>query len=526
MSVIKKYYWIAAAMTALVVIVIYKFLKARTNSIIDSTLHFPFKDECIKDRGVLQFDKDGTLLECVSIQDYKPTRDVSPELYDTIVKNIKNYDTSTEYQKLKTYIILHYKLLNESLPISIAGTPELKLQDFYNKLPFRWNLPEQLIPKFHILHSEIQHIREGITKGEFDPKTERDRLIIYLTLVYPKINQTKLRWMSDVKLAKMYQKLEFYYKLPDEIMPKTEIIVRRPEKIRFYRVPSGVIMQQDPNRSASVTHYIEVTRFGPSNTLYKDPASFTGTYWYPVRGSGLFLPLRNSLIAYNKVHALKLLGVPNEDIVKYAGNYFQYFLHRDTRKLMRKSKGYIVQKCVITKTFVNTKDDECFRSLGKNSKKIEYLPEALDAIIEDMVLGKSLRYARRKNGDFDDRGELFKVYYGLGDIGDEFLAGIAKQRGIESIQLLREPQMKKESDAVIGNEIIHLVEPVFSQAYLTRLDPLDPNVLKKDNQATVGYPINYLLDVNVKGVDVQLLSNGDDVKEYDISHYLVDRKDY
>lgn len=60
-------------------------------------------------------------------------------------------------------------------------------------------------------------------------------------------------------------------------------------------------------------------------------------------------------------------------------------------------------------------------------------------MIENMVNGKCLI----ENRD----GKL--VYYGLGDTGDKFLAQLIRNRGYDTIQLLREAQMNTSGNAVV-----------------------------------------------------------------------------
>lgn len=516
------------------IVLIYKGASAKSNSCVNAIISFPFKQNCISKGGALGLNDDGVLLKCVDIIDYKPTNDINSATYQALIDSVKNgtYKVDTEDDRLKTYLKVHSDLTGDPININGLSTPKLKI--VYDNLPYHFNLPESMMPTFHTLSSEIQHIQERIKNKAYNPKTERDKLLLYIKIVYPNINTTKLNGMSTEKLVRMYQKFEFYYKLPESIMPTTSIPVRRTEKTKFYRIPAGVVLQQDPNRSAIVTPYIEVTRFGPSNNFYRDPSKFTGTFWYPAKGSGLFLPLKNSLIAYNKVHALKMLNVRNDEILKHSGAYFQYFVQKDSNRLLKQSKfgdtSLLKSTCVMTKkppssTLLN----KCYNELGVNSREITYIPEALDELISEMVSGKSLRFDRRLNGLPNKNGPVVKTYYGLGDLGDVFLAGIAKQRGIETIQLLREAQMNPLGDAVIGNEIIHLLEPVYSQATLLRLDPLSPALYKKSCDSTMGEPTNYLLDSKIGGVDMHLLKSEyspfQDSPE-DINTYVVDRKDY
>lgn len=53
-----------------------------------------------------------------------------------------------------------------------------------------------------------------------------------------------------------------------------------------------------------------------------------------MKGSGLYFPIGRTLVAYNKVHALKLLNVSNTDIVMI-GRDFQSFLKNDSDTLWK-----------------------------------------------------------------------------------------------------------------------------------------------------------------------------------------------
>jgi hypothetical protein len=140
--------------------------------------------------------------------------------------------------------------------------------------------------------------------------------------------------------------------------------------------------------------------------------------------------------------------------------------------------------------------------MGVPTQKIFYIPGALDAIINDMVMGKAIRMVGSK-----------KVYYGIGDSGDKLLAQTAIERGYDTLQFLREAQMSLKGDAVVGNELIHLIEPIYSQAYLVRLDPFDrPYIQSEDPMKTM---VNYLLDTSIQPISVKVLQE----KEYVFDPY-------
>ena len=317
--------------------------------------------------------------------------------------------------------------------------------------------------------------------------------------------------MTLEELQNYYQDLEFYYRLPEEINPQTKVKIHRPKENTFYRMPEGIILDQDMERKGIQSKFIEVTRYGPSYALLRDPRLFNGTYYYPAKGTGLYLPIGNSLIAYNKTHALKKLNTLNKDILKVAGRDFQYFLNKDSHTLWNKIKSenpnakkedYWVEQCVINK-HSDEQDEGCSPYMGSKTTKIYYIPEALNNMINEMVKGKSLRIVKGENG------EEIKKYYGLGDTADKLLAQTGKERGFDTIQFLREAQMSLKGDAVVGNEIVHLIEPSYSQSYLTRLNPFErPYIQERD---PIKPMVNYLLDNNIDGVSVKLLEEQDSV---------------
>jgi len=356
------------------------------------------------------------------------------------------------------------------------------------------------------LFSEIEEVKENIKNGEYNPKNEKERLILYFKIIYP-LSKNEWENMSLKDLENYYQDLEFYYRLPPKINPKTKVKIHRSTQNTFYRMPEGIILDQDTARKGIQSKFIEVTRYGPSYALLRDPTLFNGTYYYPAKGSGLYLPLGNSLIAYNKTHALKKLDMINKDILKVAGRDFQYFLNKDSTTLWNeitnkdpyaKREDHWVEQCSVNK-HDNTQDNDCSPFMGSNTQKIYYIPQALDTIIEEMTKGKSLRVVT------NDKGEKLNKYYGLGDTGDKIIAQIAIERGYDTIQFLREAQMSLKGDAVVGNELLHLIEPSYSQSYLTRLSPFDrPYIQQRDPIKPL---VNYLLDNTIDGVSIKILED-------------------
>lgn len=358
-----------------------------------------------------------------------------------------------------------------------------------------------------VLFSEIADIQAQIRNGTLRPRNERERLATYFRIVYPEAPAGAWESMPLDALQHYYQSLEFYYKLPAEIMPQTQVVARRPADQSFYQVPAGVMIDQDPNRLGETAPYIEVVRFGNMFSPMRDPTLFNGSYYYPVRGSGLYIPVGRCLISYNKIHALKQLGVYNSEIVPYAGRDFQSFLQADSRAMWAdvvaqnpaadKNAAW-VKTCVVDKHATDaTAAGDCKPLMGWQTKPISYYPPALDRMIDEMATGKSLRVAARKQPDGTTKD--VKVYYGGGDTLDRFLGQLARDRGYDTLQFLREAQMALAGDAIVGNEIVKLEEGLYAQAEYVRLDPFSQPYLPPYNPHTEA-SVQYLLDGTIDPV--------------------------
>ncbi len=356
-----------------------------------------------------------------------------------------------------------------------------------------------------VIFSELDGLQKRIDSGELRPQNEKERLEIYFRTVYPLANPLRWAAMSLAQLTDYYQRLELYYKLPDAVMPATVITPRRSANNQFYRVPSGVVLDQDQNRKGITEPYIEVIRFGAAFSLYSDPTAFNGTYYYPVRGSGLYIPVGRSLLAYNKVHALKLLRTANKDLVVFGGRDFQNFLKKDSNAMWEnilkqnpsaQREQSWVSTCVVDKHATKS-DKGCPLAMGWFTKKMEYIPAALDRMVAEMVSGKSLRIDSRKQADGSMKD--VKVYYGGSDTMDRYIAQLARNRGYDTLQCLREAQMSVEGDALVGNEIIKLEEPVYTQAEYVRLDPFAAPYLPPYDPQTEA-SVQYLLDGSISAV--------------------------
>jgi hypothetical protein len=349
------------------------------------------------------------------------------------------------------------------------------------------------------IFKEYDKITQLITNGTYKPVSEKEKLALYFKIVYPNADPKKWDNMTEEKLVDYYQHLELYYNLQPEIMPMTPIIKRRTTDKQFFRVPNGVILDQDPDRLSQVGPYLEVIRFGPMYNFFVDPTLFVGTFYYPAKGSGLYLPLGKTLVAYNKVHAMKLLGAPNTQIILYGGRDFQSFLRKDSNLPQYSSEPFI-SVCVVDKR-ATVNDPTCAKLYNYFTKVVKYKAGALTTMINEMVSGKCLRYDNRVVVQGQPAKQTL-IYYGCGDTGDKFLAQMARNRGYSTLQFLREAQMELNGDAVVGNELMHLVENVYSQTALLRLDPFKMPFYMPEG-STPKLPVNYLLDKNIQNVDVK-----------------------
>ena len=292
--------------------------------------------------------------------------------------------------------------------------------------------------------------REQISEIEDGP-TEKDRLVRYFHRVYPESTLQMWKNLSLDKLIELYQNLEIWYQFPGTDNPETPTEKRAATMQPFYRVPDLVNIQQFKNKKPySDNAWIEVYHAGALNTdFYIQPDFFAGTYYYPAIGSGVFLPLGKTLVAYNKVHALKKMKVPNAMIYENSGPSFKRWVTRDMKKLMKVS--------------------------GLDSETAKQ--RAIDEIIERMVKGKNKTRVRSKN-----KPDTL-CYYGLGDEGDRLMAFSAIQRGYDTIQLVEEAQKGcDERGVLVGFEIIDLRTPGESAKLLMRRIPENYRLLSQ--QAT------------------------------------------
>jgi hypothetical protein len=266
------------------------------------------------------------------------------------------------------------------------------------------------------------------------PNPNKDDLkqsyVDYFMTVYPMTNKTFWRKLPMNELRTLYENLEIWYNYPGH--PEGSQPIRsafRP----FYRIPKDVNLQQHFNHKGFPDNsWVEVYHVGNMNTDFDIPPElFAGTFYYVAKGSGVFLPMGRTLVAMNKIDALKKLKVPNEIIKTNAGEMFLSWLNREEKRLIKQHPEM-------------------------TPKKISTL--ALTTQINAMASGQNK--IKIKTGEKE-------CYYGLGNAGDGLLAKAALKEGYDTIQLIHEAQMGCDKMGVrSGFEIIDLRNPLASTRLL------------------------------------------------------------
>lgn len=393
-----------------------------------------FIEQCQANRGSVQWDNDGLLMTCQTGYEGYPV----------------NYPEQDGYDPAKPTVYPSTKLMDES----------------------------------DLLYAQL------MTSGIY-PQNEAQRLRLYFSIVYPLADITRWKRMDLQQLQQLWATLELYYKLDDMFMPQTPRTQRQYHK--FYRVPDAdctdadaatgdcvqgnVWLSQETGRPVETGPYMEVVRFGDMDYNLLPDATFTATYLYPAKGSGVFLPVQNSLVAWNKVHALRLLGVSYEDIAYVAGPNFWYWVNDLNEKMVND------ENCPRDQSGHRS----CYQHYQTNGGDSYYvMPEALETVINNMSAGQSLAKSSKS------------PYYGLGGSttgGDALVARLALQQGYDTVQFIREAQLG--SSGIVGYEVIDLRVPRQTSALLTRIDPFRlweaPNSLAYTANRSYGGYADYLV---------------------------------
>jgi hypothetical protein len=140
--------------------------------------------------------------------------------------------------------------------------------------------------------------------------TELEKLQSYFSVVYgsPEVWKTKdLPTLQDY-----WKRAEMRYKL--SIFPTTPYNTYK--SLSFGVAAPGMIAYQEDGRLAEAVRYVEVVRQNIKNNWYDTSTNFSGCYYYPCRGSGLFIPVGKLFIAKTKQVAAKIWGQP----IAFGGN--------------------------------------------------------------------------------------------------------------------------------------------------------------------------------------------------------------
>ena len=134
--------------------------------------------------------------------------------------------------------------------------------------------------------------------------TELDKLRSYFSIVYG----SRDVWLTkDLPTLRDYwQRMEMRYKL--KIFPTTAY--KTYKSLNFGVAAPGMIAYQEDGRLAEAVQYVEVVRQNVKNSYYDSSAFFSGCYYYPCRGSGLFIPVGKLFIAKTKQVSAKIWNQP------------------------------------------------------------------------------------------------------------------------------------------------------------------------------------------------------------------------
>jgi hypothetical protein len=329
---------------------------------------------------------------------------------------------------------------------------------------------------FLVFSLEIQ----SIDWTKLPSANELERLQSYFSVVYGSTDVWKTK--SLFELQQLWQTLEFRWQLP--IQPTTPAPNTRRQNTKFYQSQTlKGTLDQDPDRLGEELEYVEVVRFGTAVSRYDNEQLFAGTYYYPVRGSGLFLPVGRVLFSYNKIHAFRLLGCTDEEIVFSLRPNLIAFLQNESSvvwtNIQEKNPGAI--KSNFFKNYCNwntsSSSSQCL-SLFEFGMTEVYLCSAVVAkFIDDFCTGSS----SRKYSDSAAPLSFFEYDPFL----DRMIAQVAAQRGFDTCIFL------KIVGFDIAQELVHCKDPVTSLMMLKKFTPFDPqfSLINATRQDTVNFYI-------------------------------------
>ena len=162
----------------------------------------------------------------------------------------------------------------------------------------------EAIVKFGMPSKRLASEMKDIDFTKYPQSTELEKLQSYFTIVYgsPDIWKSK----DIATLQDYWKRIEMRYKLP--IMPTS--VYNKYKPLSFGIAAPGLIAYQEDGRLAEAVRYVEVIRQNLKNSWYDTSQYFSGCYYYPCRGSGLFIPVGKLFIAKTKQLAAKVWQQP------------------------------------------------------------------------------------------------------------------------------------------------------------------------------------------------------------------------
>jgi hypothetical protein len=309
---------------------------------------------------------------------------------------------------------------------------------------------------FLVFGSEIQNI----DWKSLPSSNELEKLQSYFSVVYgsPAVWQSK----SLTDLQTLWASLEFRWNLP--VQPTTPVAaVRRPNS-KFYQSQTlQGTLDQDPDRPGENLEFVEVVRFGTAVSKYDNEQLFAGTYYWPVRGSGLFLPIGKTLFAYNKIHAFRLLGCTDEEIVYGLRPNVIAFIQNESNVAWTE---WTTQNPTAAKTthFKNyctwntaSSSSSCPILFDIGMTTVSLCVPVVKAFIDDFCTGAVERkYAT---------GVAAMSFFDQDPFLDRMIAQVASQRGFDSCVFV------KQVGFDVAQELLHCKDPVTSLMSLKKFTP-------------------------------------------------------
>jgi hypothetical protein len=149
--------------------------------------------------------------------------------------------------------------------------------------------------------------REDIDFASYPQSTELEKLQSYFTLVYG--NAAVWKSKTLVELIDYWKRCEIHY-TSSPILPTTPIPITAKRPLDY--ISGGkppISAYQFRNRGCEAVQYVEVIRQNNRYSWYEDTEIFAATFFFPARGSGLFLPTGRMFVAPDKESAARTLGV-------------------------------------------------------------------------------------------------------------------------------------------------------------------------------------------------------------------------